>query len=130
MGNEYGAVDLQPHLVMGGTIIQKYDATTTTEVTILEGGHHQKMRLRKAYMMVVDAALSVADVSVDIKHGGSDAVAAAVSGSTTSPIGAVSEMTVVDGEKDLLPDENLTIKNDAASTTGDLLVFLTYELVA
>jgi hypothetical protein len=130
MGNEYGAGDLLPHLVMGGTIIQKYDATTTTAVTILEGGHHQKMRLRKAYMVVADAALSVADVALDIKHGGSDAVAAAASGAVDSAVGTFTEMTIIDGEKDLLPEESLVLKNDTASTTGDVVVFLTYELVA
>ena len=130
MGNEYGAADLQPHLMYGNTVTFLIVGDGTTETTVLAGGYHQKMRLRQAYMMVVNAALGTADVAIDIKHGGSDVVAAQASGSTTSPIGDVTDMTIDQQYVDLDPDEALTYKNDSATTgDGDILVFLTYEIV-
>ena len=129
MGNEYGAGDFQPHLIYGLTLHKKYDATSTTTVTVIAGGYHPKMRLRYATMMIVDAALSVADVDVDIYHGGSLVAETVVSGAVDSPIGDVTELTIVDQYKDLGADEALTITNTAASTTGDLLFFFEYELV-
>ena len=129
MGNEYGAADFQPHLIYGLTLHKKYDATSTTAVTVVSGGHHPKMRLRYATVMVVDAALSVADVDVDIYHGGNLVAETVVTGATTSPIGDVTEVTIVDQYKDLGADEALIILNTAASTTGDLLFLFEYELV-
>ena len=129
MGNEFGAADLQPHLVYGLNLHKKYDATSVVAVTVLAGGYHQKMRLRNAWMIVADAALSVADVDVDIYHGGSLVVETAVTGATTSPIGDITELTIVDQYKDLEPDDALTIDNTVASTTGDLFFIFEYELV-
>ncbi len=129
MGNEFGAADMQPHLVYGMILHDKYDATVVTPTTVLAGGYHQKMRLRKAWMMVVDADLSVADVDIDIYHGGNLVVETAVTGANTSPIGDVTELTVVDQYKDLEADDALIIINTVASTTGDLFFTFEYELV-
>ena len=129
MGNEYGAADFQPHLIYGLTLHKKYDATSTATVTVIAGGYHPKMRLRYATVMVVDAALSVADVDVDVYHGGNLVAETVVTGAVDSPIGDVTEITIVDQYKDLAADEALIILNTAASTTGDLLFFFEYELV-
>ena len=129
MGNEFGAADMQPHLVYGMIIHEKYDATAVTATTVIEGGYHQKMRLRRAWMMVVDADLSVADVDVNVYHGGNLVVEAHESGAAGSPIGAISEMTVVDQYKDLEADDALVIQNTRASTTGDVFFTFEYELV-
>lgn len=129
MGNEFGAADFQPHTVYGLTLHKKVDATATGNTTVIAGGYHQKMRLRYATVMVVDAALSVADVDVDVYHGGNKVVDALVTGATTSPIGDVTEATIVDQYKDIEADEALIIDVETASTTGDLLFTFEYELV-
>ena len=129
MGNEFGAADMQPHLVYGTSLHEYCDATSVVAVTVLAGGYHQKMRLRKAWMMVVDAALSVADVDVDVYHGGNLVVETAVTGAVDSPIGDMTELVIVDQYKDLEPDDALIIANTVASTTGDLFFIFEYELV-
>ena len=129
MGNEFGAADLQPHLIYGLTLHEKYVATVTTATTIIEGGYHQKIRLRRAWMMIVDAPLSVADVDINVYHGGNLVIDAHESGAVNSPIGAISEMTVVDQYKDLEANDALIIQNTRVSTTGDLFFIFEYELV-
>jgi len=130
MGNEYGAADFQPHLVYGSTVMYMVTGDGTSAHTVLAGGYHQKMRLRRGYSLVVNAALSVADVAIDVKHGGNDVVAAHASGAADSAIGTMTAMTIVDQYKDLDPDESLILKNDTATTgNGDVFVLLEYELV-
>ena len=129
MSNEFTGADLAPHMVYGLTLTKKVDVTATGANTIVLGGNHGKMRLRSGYIMVVDAALSVADYVIDIKHGAQDAVAAVSSGSTTSAIGTVKELTVVETYKDCEADDAVIVQVDTASTTGDVMVTLMYELV-
>ena len=129
MANKFDASDMEAHLIFPLTLVDKVDVTATGANIVVLGGAHPKMRLRSGFIMVVDAALSVADYVIDIKHGASDAVAAVSSGSTTSAIGTCVELTIVETYKDCPAGDAVIVQVDTAATTGDVLVFLTYEAV-
>ena len=125
MGNEFGAADLQPHLAMGLVLIKKIDTTAAATHTVVSGGYHQKMRLRQAYVMTVDAVHSATAV-VTVLHGAN--TAATVTGAG-DPVGHCNTLAIVDQYKDVDPDEGIFVTTDGDSTTGDSLFLLEYELV-
>ena len=127
MGNEYGAADLQPHLVYGVTVFEKIDDSGTTEATPVSGGHHQKMRLREAWVLRVDAAGGAGTSALTVKHAGD--TAASVTEGGNSPIGALTALTIVDQYKDVAPGDSIIVGSDNAAASGDLLFILNYELV-
>lgn len=125
MGNEFGAADMQPHLIYGLLFMKKIDTTAAAVHTVVEGGHHQKMRLREAYVMTVDA-VNDATAVLNVLHGAN--TAATVTGGA-DPVGHVNELTIVDQYKDVDADEGIFVETDGDATTGDSLFILQYELV-
>lgn len=125
MGNEFGASDFQPHLAYGLTLHKKIDTTAAATHEVVAGGHHQKLRLRTAYVMTVDAVHSATAV-VTVLHGAN--TAATVTGAGDA-VGHVNTMTIVDQYKDVDPDEGIFVTTDGDSATGDSLFILEYELV-
>ena len=127
MGNEFGAADLQPHLVFGTILMGKLDQTGANTEELVGGGYHQKMRLRRAYWIQVDAANSSGASAITIKHGANSAATGSVG--ATDAIGTVIEMTIVDQYKDASPEDRIVVDSDGAGAAGDLLVYALYELV-
>ena len=125
MGNEFGAADLQPHLAMGLVLIKKIDTTAAATHTVVSGGYHQKMRLRQAYVMTVDAVHDATAV-VTVLHGAN--IAATVTGGA-DPVGHCNTLAIVDQYKDVDPDEGIFVTTDGDASTGDSLFLLEYELV-
>ena len=135
MGNEYGAADLLPHLGYGFYVQYLLDAKTATGTfMVLRGGHHQKLRLRHAYVMTVNVASTNPEATIAIHHGGLAVVAAVDIGTlgvATPAIGTVQEFTIVDQYKDLEPEDALEVALsvvDASANAKDLIM-LEYELV-
>lgn len=127
MGNEFGAADLQPHLVFGTILMGKLDQTGANTEELVGGGYHQKMRLRRAYWIQVDAVSGAGTPEITIKHGANSA--ATGTGGVDDAIGTVTEMTIVDQYKDASPEDRIVVDSDGDSTTGDILVYALYELV-
>ena len=125
MGNEFGAADLQPHLGYGLTLHKKIDTTSAATHTVVAGGHHQKMRLRTAYVMTVDA-VNDATAVLSVQHGAN--TAATVTGGA-DPVGHCNTLVIVDQYKDVDADEGIFVVTDGDATTGDSLFILEYELV-
>ena len=125
MGNEFGAADLQPHLIFGNTLIKKIDTTSAASHVVVSGGHHQKMRLRYAVVMTVDAANDATAV-LTVLHGAN--TAATVTGAGDA-IGVVNVLTIADAYKDANPEDTIYVTTDGDATTGDSLFILVYELV-
>jgi hypothetical protein len=127
MGNEFGAADLQPHLAMGLVLIKKIDTSAAATHTVVSGGYHQKMRLRQAYVLTVDAVYEAAHSPVlTVLHGAN--IAATVTGGA-DPVGHCNTLAIVDQYKDVDPDEGIFVTTDGDTATGDSLFMLEYELV-
>ena len=131
MGNEYGAADLQPHLVCGATLHKWVSFAATADTVILAGGYHQKMRLRQATVQVSTAAVNATGAVFTLYHGGNAVVAAAdMNDAKSSAVGDVYPLTIVDQYKDLDPDESVYVTVTIADAgTSDGFFILEYELV-
>lgn len=127
MGNEFGAADLQPHLVYGLMQMAKHEHTGTVAVEVVGGGHHQKMRLRGGYILQVDAAEGGAGGTLTVYHGANGAATVVVPAGAA--IGVATVITVVDQYKDAEPEDQITVNSDGVPTAGDSLFILMYELV-
>lgn len=125
MGNEFTGGDFAPHTVFPLLLMQKIDTTSALTQVVVEGGHHQKMRLRTAYVMTVDAVHNITAV-VTVLHGAD--VAATVTGAGDA-VGHVNVMTIADAYKDVDADQSISVTTDGDSDTGDSLFFLQYELI-
>lgn len=125
MANEFTAEDMAPHTIYPLLLIQKIDTTAAATHVVVEGGHHQKMRLRTALVMTVDAVHDATAV-VTVLHGAS--VAATVTGAG-DPVGHVNVMTIADAYKDVDADQSISVTTDGDASTGDSLFMLQYELV-
>lgn len=129
MGNEFGAADFQPHLIYGLTLVGKLDMTSADAVTIVEGGHHPKMRLRGAYVMQADADNSTGTGNTELKHGAYNA--ATHTNVNGAVVGTVNKMTVVDQYKDIAEADAVTLEVSATTNlAGDAFVIAMYELIA
>lgn len=123
MGNEFKADDMAPHALFPLLLIQKIDTTAAATKVVIEGGHHQKMRLRTAYVMTVDA-VNDATAVLTVKHGAN--IAATVTGAA-DPVGHVNALTINDAYKDVDADQSISVTTDGDATTGDSLFILQYE---
>ena len=127
MGNEFTPKDLAPHLVTGLMLVKKLNNTTPTTLELVGGGYHQKMRLRSAFALQVDAAESSGTSVIAINHGAN--VAATVTLGATDAIGTATELVIADAYKDADADDRITLTSDGAGAAGYTMVFATYELV-
>lgn len=137
MGNEFGAVDFQPHLIPRMVFEKVIDlaATAATETVIIAGGYHPKMRLRYAHQIVVDAAIAsdATTGALNLVHGSEEVIAAAAV-TDLDAIGTLDELTIVDQYKDVGAADQIAMNVDVEATDGTgvfakVLVHLEYELV-
>jgi len=135
MANEFGAADLEPHLIYGLTVHYYLDwATAAGTFTVLSGGYHSKMRLRNVWVEVKAAALNATEPVINIQHGGNEVVSTfdcATIGATAA-IGTAYLLTIVDAYKDLDAGDSLQIQVESADGGASTRGWLTfeYELVA
>jgi len=135
MANKFGAADFEPHLLRGLTITYLLDwATAATTLTVLEGGHHPKLRLARVLVQNVNAALNATEPIINIQHGGSEVVATvdmATAMAATAAVGYVAELTIIDTYRHLAADDAITVEvetADGGATTRGLMTF-EYEAV-
>lgn len=109
---EYSPEDLQPHLIRGMIPYLCDWATSTGLQTVLEGGHHPKMRIRKILVINLGAACNATEPVVTVHTGGNTVVASADMAtilSTEAVIGEIAALTVLDRYKDLEAEDSLQI---------------------
>ena len=131
MGNEFSAADFAPHLIyplqFHANILETN--VSTLKLTFSEGGHHPKLRLRKATTIRTDTVNDTTGGILVVKHGANTAVTI-TEGATTDPIGHVTEGTIVDMYKDVDVDEVIEAYFSTAPGASGLMLFLEYELIA
>lgn len=135
MGNELGPADLIPHLIRG-TLPYLLDYSSgggTGIVTVLEGGYHPKMRLRKATIVSLGAAMVVEPV-LNITHGGLEVVETidlTTLLSATAVIGEAADFTLIEAYRTLEADDALQIEVETADSDANVrgLVLFDYEVI-
>ena len=129
MANDFSASDLKKGLVTR-TVTYLLDwATAATTVTVLEGGEHPKMRLDKAILQNVNAALNATEPIINIRHGiltheVVETVDMATAMGATAAVGFTVELDINEDYRYLAEDEAIAVQvetADGGSATRGLL---------
>jgi len=135
MGNELTPGDLAPHLIRQTLpfLLDYSSGGGTGIVTVLDGGYHPKMRLKKATIISLGAALVVEPV-LNVTHGGLEVVATIDLTSllsATAVIGEIAQFTLIEAYRTLEEEDALQIEVETADSDANVrgLILFDYEVI-
>jgi len=133
--SELGPGDLAPHIIRQTlpVLLDYSSGGGTGIVTILEGGHHPKMRLKTATIVSLGAALVVEPI-LNITHGGLEVVATIDLTSllsATAVIGEIGQFTLIEAYRTLEAEDALQIEVETADSDANVrgLILFDYEVI-
>lgn len=135
MANDFGAKDLQPDLISKTVTFLLDWATAATTITVLEGGTHQKLRLDRAFVQNVNAALNAIEPVINIRHGALthevvETVDMATAMGATAAVGFTAELTINEDYRYLAADEALVVQIETADGGSATRGLMTFEYTA